>query len=42
MRFGLEEKSSASISRLIKKACEKELIKKLEETAPRHTKYIPA
>lgn len=41
-RFGLEEKSSASISRLIKKACEKELIKKLEETAPRHTKYIPA
>lgn len=41
MRFGLEEKSSASISRLIKEACEKGLIKKLEETAPRHTKYIP-
>lgn len=41
MRFGLEEKSSASVSRLIKEACEKGLIKKLEETAPRHTKYIP-
>lgn len=41
IRFGLKEKSSASISRLIKEACEKELIKKLEETAPRHTKYIP-
>ena len=40
-RFGLEEKSSASISRLIKDACENKLIKKLEETAPRHTKYIP-
>ena len=41
IRFGLEEKSSASISRLIKDACEKGLIKKLEETAPKHTKYIP-
>ncbi len=41
VRFGVEEKSSASISRLIKEACEKRLIKKLEETAPRHTKYIP-
>ncbi len=40
-RFGLEEKSSASVSRLIKESCEKEIIKKLEETAPRHTKYIP-
>ena len=40
-RFGLEEKSSASISRLIKDACEKELIKKLEDTAPRYTKYVP-
>lgn len=40
-RFGLEEKSSASISRLIKEACEKNYIKKLEETAPRHSKYIP-
>lgn len=40
-RFGLEEKSSASISRLIKEACENNYIKKLEETAPRHTKYVP-
>ena len=41
IRFGVEEKSSASISRLIKETCEKGLIKKLEHTAPRHTKYIP-
>ena len=41
-RFGLEEKSSASVSRLIKDACEKGRIKKLEDTAPRHTKYVPA
>ena len=41
VRFKLEEKSSASISRLIKEACERNLIKKLEETALRHTKYIP-
>lgn len=40
-RFGLEEKSSASISRLIKDACIQGYIKKVEETAPRHTKYIP-
>ena len=40
-RFGLEEKSSASISRLIKEACEQKYIKKLEDTSPRHTKYIP-
>ena len=40
-RFGLEEKSSASISRLIKEACVKGYIKKVEETAPRHTRYIP-
>lgn len=40
-RFDLEEKSAASISRLIKEACEKKYIKKLEETAPRHTKYVP-
>lgn len=40
-RFGLEDSSAASISRLIKEACEKRYIKKLEETAPRHTKYIP-
>ena len=40
-RFGLEEKSSASISRLIKDACAAGAIKKLEETAPRYTKYVP-
>lgn len=40
-RFGLEYKSSASISRLIKDACEKRLIKKMEETAPKYTKYVP-
>ncbi len=40
-RFGLNEKSSASISRLIKQACHKGYIKKLEDTAPKHTKYIP-
>lgn len=40
-RFGLADSSSASISRLIKDACEAELIKKLEDTAPKHTKYIP-
>lgn len=40
-RFGLEPASSASISRLIKEASEKGYIKKLEDTAPRHTKYIP-
>lgn len=40
-RFGLEEKSSASISRLIKDACAEGKIKKLEETAPRYTKYVP-
>ena len=40
-RFGLKESSSASISRLIKDAHDKHLIKKLEDTAPRYTKYIP-
>lgn len=40
-RFGLKDSSSASISRLIKEACEKKFIKKLEETAPKHTKYMP-
>lgn len=40
-RFGLEVSSSASISRLIKDACEKKYIKKLEDTAPKHTKYVP-
>lgn len=41
-RFGLEDSSSASVSRLIKDACEKGYIKKLEDTAPKHTKYIPS
>ncbi|MGN0653569.1 MAG: ATP-binding protein [Oscillospiraceae bacterium] len=40
-RFGLKDSSSASISRLIKEATEKEYIKKLEDTAPKHTKYVP-
>lgn len=41
-RFGLEDSSSASISRLIKDACERGYIKKLQDTAPKHTKYVPA
>ncbi len=41
MRFGLTEKSSASISRIIKEACKNKLIKKVEKTTPRHMKYIP-
>ena len=41
-RFGLEEKSSASISRLINDAVEKKYIKPLDPTtAPRYMKYIP-
>ena len=40
-RFGLEDSSSASISRLIKDACAKGYIKKLQDTAPKHTKYVP-
>ena len=40
-RFGLKESSSASVSRLIKDAYDKHFIKKLEDTAPRYTKYIP-
>ena len=40
-RFGLKDSSSASVSRLIKEAAEKEYIKKLENTAPKHTKYVP-
>jgi len=40
-RFGLEVSSSASISRLIKEATEKNYIKKLEDTAPKHIKYVP-
>lgn len=42
IRFGLKETSAGSISRLIKEAVEKELIKPLEPyTAPRYMKYIP-
>ena len=41
-RFGLEEKSSAPISRLIKEAVEKKIIKPFDpETAPKHMKYVP-
>lgn len=41
-RFGLKPTSSASISRLIKKAIEKGWIKQLNEgTAPRYMKYVP-
>lgn len=41
-RFGVKESSSASISRLIKEAVDKELIKPLDpETAPRYMKYLP-
>ena len=41
-RFGMEVKSSASISRLISDAVKEGLIKPVdEETAPRHMKYIP-
>lgn len=41
-RFGLEEKSSAPISRLIKEAVEKGLIKAFDpEAAPKHMKYVP-
>ncbi len=41
-RFGLTEKGSAPISRLIKEAMEKGLIKPINpETAPRYMKYIP-
>lgn len=41
-RFGLDTKSSASISRLIKEAVEKGLLKPFDPTtAPRHMKYIP-
>ncbi len=41
-RFGLKESSSGSISRLIKLAVEKKLIKPFNsETAPRYMKYIP-
>ena len=41
-RFGLNESSSASISRLIKDAVEAKLIKPLDPTtAPRYMKYVP-
>jgi len=41
-RFGVETSSSASISRLIKEAVNKGLIKPLDpDTAPKHMKYIP-
>lgn len=41
-RFGLEVSASANISRLIKEAVEKELIKPIDpNTAPKHMKYIP-
>lgn len=41
-RFGLKETSSAAVSRLIKEAVNKKLIKPLDpNTAPRYMKYIP-
>lgn len=41
-RFGLKESSAGSISRLIKDAVEKKVIKPLDpDTAPRYMKYIP-
>lgn len=41
-RFGVEDSSSASISRLIRAALEKKLIKPLDPTtAPRYMRYIP-
>ena len=41
-RFGLEISSSGSISRLIKTAVEKKLIKPFDpDTAPRYMKYVP-
>ena len=41
-RFGLDDKSSAPISRLIKQTVELKLIKPFDpETAPKYMKYIP-
>lgn len=41
-RFGVQESSSGSISRLIKEAVELKLLKALDpDTAPRYMKYIP-
>lgn len=41
-RFGLKESSSGSVSRLIKEAVEKGILKPLDpNTAPRYMKYLP-
>ena len=41
-RFGLKESASGTISRLIRDAVERKLIKPLDpNTAPRHMKYVP-
>ena len=41
-RFGLDEKNSSSISRLLKEAVEKGFIRVADpDTAPRYTRYIP-
>ena len=41
-RFGLQVSSSGSVSRLIKLAVERKLIKPLDsKTAPRYMKYVP-
>ena len=41
-RFGLDDKSAASVSRLIKLALEKKLIKPVDpQTGPRYMKYVP-
>lgn len=41
-RFGMEDTSSGMISRLIKDATEKKLIKPFDpDTAPRYMKYLP-
>lgn len=41
-RFALPESSSGSVSRLIKEAVNKKMIKPLDpDTAPRYMKYIP-
>lgn len=40
--FGIEDKNSASVSRLIKSACAKDYIRPVDPTtAPKHMKYIP-
>lgn len=41
-RFGLQEKSAGSISRLIKEAVQRKYIKPVDpDTAPRYMKYVP-